>query len=267
MQQCATAEKKKPASAGQTIKLLSYNIQAGIKTENYHHYLTRSWKHIVHHPQRFANLRRIADMLAEFDIVGIQEADAGSLRSGYINLTEYLAEHADFPYWDDKTNRRIGQFAHHSLGILSRFRPTGITEHKLPGRIPGRGALAVRYGDGEESLVVLIAHLALSHRARMNQLDYLADQINQYRHVVLMGDFNCQSESEEIGQLVNRTLMSEPLHGLNTFPSWRPKRNIDHILVSPTVKILNAEVMDCSISDHLPIAVDIQLPNTVILKN
>jgi len=252
-------------SADRTLRLLSYNIQIGITTRRYRQYLTHSWKHVLHHPQRFDNLDRIAQLMSEYDLVGVQEADAGSARSGFVNITEYLANAAGFPYWDDQTNRRIGQFAKHSLGVLSRYKPSGITEHKLPGRLPGRGALAVRFGDGEESLVVLVVHLALSRRGRMSQLDYLGDLINDYRHVVLMGDLNCRSDSQEIELLVNKTLMSEPLHGLHTFPSWRPRRNIDHILVTPTVAVGRAEVLDYPLSDHLPISMEVVLPESVQL--
>jgi len=248
-----------------TLRMLSYNIQIGIKTRRYGQYLTHSRKHVLHHPQRFDNLDRIAQLMSTYDVVGIQEADAGSARSGFVNITQYLAASAGFPYWDDQTNRRIGRFAQHSLGVVSRYRPTGITEHRLPGRIPGRGAMAVRFGDGAESLVVLIVHLALSRRGRMNQLDYIADLVNDYRHVVLMGDMNCRSESDEMELLLNKTLMTEPLHGMNTFPSWRPRRNIDHILVTPTVEVAKAEVLNYPLSDHLPMAMEVVLPKNIEL--
>ncbi len=249
-----------------TLRLLSYNIQIGIRTRRYGQYLTHSWKHVINHPQRFDNLDRIANLMREYDVVGVQEADAGSARSGFVNITQYLAASAGFPFWDDQTNRRIGRFAQHSLGVLSRYRPSGITEHKLPGRIPGRGALAVRFGDGAESLVILIVHLALSRRGRMSQLDFIGDLVNDYRHVVLMGDMNCRSQSEEMELLLNKTLMSEPLHGLNTFPSWRPRRNIDHILVTPTVEVERAEVLDYPLSDHLPVSMEVVLPESVELR-
>jgi endonuclease/exonuclease/phosphatase family metal-dependent hydrolase len=71
-----------------TLRLLSYNIQIGIKTRRYGQYLTHSWKHLLHHPQRFANLDRIAQLMSGYDLVGIQEADAGSARSGYVNITQ-----------------------------------------------------------------------------------------------------------------------------------------------------------------------------------
>ena len=91
------------ANSGQRIRLLSYNVQAGISTERYRHYLTRSWKHVLPHAQRFSNLDRVARLVKDYDIVGLQELDAGSLRSGYINLTEYLSEKAHMPFWSDQT--------------------------------------------------------------------------------------------------------------------------------------------------------------------
>ena len=253
------------AEMGQTIRLLSYNVQTGIRTGRYRHYITHSWKHVLPHAQRFSNLDRIAKQIAGYDIVGLQELDAGSLRSGYVNLTQYLSEKAGMPFWSDQTNRRIGRLASHSLGVLSRYHPTEIVEHRLPGRIPGRGVLLIRYGSRQDSLVVLIMHLALSKRVRMTQLDYISELVNEYRHVILMGDMNCPSESMEMDYLIERTLMSEPRHGVDTFPSWRPQQNIDHILVTPTLKVDHVRALNFSLSDHLPIEMQSTLPDSVRL--
>lgn len=253
-----------PAS-GHRLRILSYNIQTGISTTRYRHYLTQSWKHVLPHGERFQNLDRIAKLASEFDIVGLQEVDAGSLRSGFINLTQYIAERADLPFWYDQTNRRIGPIAQHAIGVLSRFHCSEIVEHKLPGPIPGRGTLALRFGHGDNSLVVFIVHLALGQRTRMQQLSYLAELVNQNRHVVLMGDLNFPSRSREMDFLIDKTLMTEPVHGLNTFPSWRPNRNIDHILVTPTIQVNKARVLDCPVSDHLPLCMDLTLPEGVDL--
>lgn len=45
------------------LRLLSFNIQVGISTERYHHYLTRSWQHLLPHPGRAGNLQRIGEVL------------------------------------------------------------------------------------------------------------------------------------------------------------------------------------------------------------
>jgi endonuclease/exonuclease/phosphatase family metal-dependent hydrolase len=65
--------------------------------------------------------------------------------------------------------------------------------------------------------------------------------------------------------LINRTLMREPFHGLDTFPSWRPQHNIDHILVTPTLQVDNIRALNFSLSDHLPLEMEISLPAEVRL--
>ncbi len=249
------------------LRLLSYNIQTGIATSRFRHYLTHSWKHVLPYPERCDNLDRIARQIRGVDLVGLQEVDAGSLRSGYINQTEYLALAAHFPFWYDQTNRNLGHLAQHSLGLLSRLRPSEIREEKLPGRIPGRGALVARYGHGPEALVVIVLHLALGRRARIEQLEYVSALAREFRHVVLMGDFNCGSASPEMNWLLTRAPLREPVHGLHTFPSWRPARNIDHILVSPTIGVEHVEVLNQPVSDHLPIVMDVVLPPEVVLSD
>ena len=254
-----------PVASSSRLRLLSYNIQTGISTSRYRQYFTQSWKHVLPHGERFQNLDRIAALSSDYDIVGLQEVDAGSLRSGFINLTKYLADRADFPFWYDQTNRRMGPIAQHAIGVLSRYRCTEIVEHKLPGPIPGRGTLALRFGQGKNALVVFIVHLALGRRTRLTQLAYLAELVNQHRNVVLMGDLNFHSRSREMEFLINSTLMTEPVHDLHTFPSWQPNRNIDHILVTPTLQVNNVQVLDCPVSDHLPLSMELTLPEGVHL--
>lgn len=249
--------------AVQTLRVLSYNIQTGIATSNFYHYLTHSWKHVLPYAARFDNLDTIARMLAGFDIVGLQEADAGSLRSGFVNQSEYLGHRAGFASWHNQTLRRIGRMAHHANGLLSKFPPDQVTEHKLPGMIPGRGALRARFGSGPDELVVIVLHLALGRRARLRQIDFVSELIAGSRHVIVMGDLNCRSRSREMKLLMRNTHLREPTHDLPTFPSWRPRRNIDHILVSESLRVSKVHVLDYPLSDHLPIAMELTLPEGV----
>lgn len=244
----------------QRLRLLSYNIQAGIAISKYHHYLTHSWKHVLPYPERVQNLNSIANLISEFDIVGLQEVDAGSLRSGFLNLTEYLGMQARFPYWHDQTNRRWGKLAQHSIGLLSRFRPDQLEEHRLPGMFPGRGALIARYGFGSKSLVVMIVHLALGQRARLQQLAYVRDLLGEHRHVILMGDLNCPADSRELHWFLRETELRRPTDEVHTYPSWRPSRSIDHILVSQSLAIETMEVLNHCYSDHLPVMMEVVLP-------
>ena len=85
--------------ADSRLRLLSFNIQVGISTERYRHYLTRGWQHLLPHTGRADNLQKIGNLLGDYDLVALQEADGGSLRSGYVNQVEHLAQLGAFPYW------------------------------------------------------------------------------------------------------------------------------------------------------------------------
>ncbi|PCH64189.1 MAG: endonuclease [Gammaproteobacteria bacterium] len=242
------------------LNLLSYNIQVATGSSRFRHYVTRSWRHVLPHNDSFNNLDLIAKAIKPYDIVALQEADAGSLRSGYTNQTEYIAKQADIPYWWHQTNRQIGRFAHHSNGMLSKLKPLSVSEHKLPGLIPGRGAMVARYGSEEEHITVVVLHLALSRQARMIQLSFIAELIEGEPNVVVMGDFNCTGQSYEVRRFAERTGLMMPEKRHDTFPSWKPMRNIDHILLSPTLKVKKMSALSESTSDHLPISVNIDLP-------
>ena len=86
------------------------------------------------------------------------------------------------------------------------------------------------------------------------------DLIADYRHVVLMGDMNNHAE-----ELLTRSPLREtdlvPLpDSAHSFPSWRPEKALDHIMVSPSLDIRRSEVVSYPMSDHLPIARDVALP-------
>lgn len=244
----------------QRLSLLSFNIQAGISTRRYREYLTRGWTQVLHHAGKQSNLDAIAEAARGFDVVGLQEADPGSLRSNFLNQTHYLAESAGFPYWSHQPNRRVGRIASSANGLLSKLEPVEVLDHALPGRIPGRGALVVRYGAAANGLVVVIAHLSLTIKARQAQLAYIAELVDGADHAVLMGDLNCEPGCRELHLLYDRTAIRPPEHSLTTFPSWEPRRAIDHILVSDGITVNRRWRLNEPLSDHLAIAAEVELP-------
>jgi len=247
-------------SAGpQRLRLLSYNIQAGTTTGKYREYVTNSWRQVLPNNQRIANLDAIASLVTDYDIVALQEVDVGSLRSGFLNQAKYLATHAAFPHWHHQGNRKVGVLAHAGNGLLSRIPPSEIEEHKLPGAIPGRGAMVARFGADENALWLVILHLALGRRARSQQLDYVAGLITDYPNVVVMGDLNTGPRSREMMDFCGRAGLIAPSSAIPTFPSWEPRRAIDHILVSPHMDITDMEALAVDFSDHRPLSMTLTL--------
>jgi endonuclease/exonuclease/phosphatase family metal-dependent hydrolase len=247
------------------LRLLSFNIQAGTSTARYHHYVTHSWRQVLPHSQRVENLDAIADLVAPFDMIALQEVDSGSLRSGYINQSRYLATHAGMPFWCHQSNRRVGKVAYAGNGFLSRFEPDAVEEHRLPGVIPGRGTLLVRFGGGFGGLDIAVVHLALGKRARLQQLRFLSRELDSGRNLVVMGDLNTRVDAEPVREFCDILALQAPTRGLATYPSWQPQRAIDHILVSSTLAAEGARVIDVTYSDHCPVALEIDIPDELDL--
>jgi endonuclease/exonuclease/phosphatase family metal-dependent hydrolase len=247
-----------PSERKNTLKLLSYNIQVGIHTRQYRDYVFKAWQHLLPHSKRDHNLEQIAELIAHFDLIALQEVDGGSFRSKYTNQIHYLAKAANKSFWHQQLNRNLGHFAQHSNGVIGDIKPVNIQNHALPG-VKGRGAIAFELGE-KDPLVVVVAHLALSKQAQDFQLGYIKNIIDRYTHVVVMGDLNTDS---------TRILNDSPLkecglkasHTKATYPSWRPTKCLDQILVSEHILIHKVGVLDFALSDHLPVAIEIEIPN------
>ena len=83
----------KPQTGRRTLSLLSFNIQTGVDTQDFHEYVTKSWKHLLPLRERISNLNRIATLVHSYDLVGLQEVDSGSLRTGFLDQNTLLTAH------------------------------------------------------------------------------------------------------------------------------------------------------------------------------
>ncbi len=251
-----------PGPATHTLRILSCNILAGASIQRYRQYVTRSWASVLPSRAKLDNLDSLARTLPDFDIVGLQETDAGSLRSGFRNQTRYLAETAGMPFWSHQPNRKMARLAYSANGMISRIEPHQVLDYPLPGR--GRGALMARFGTTENALVVVIAHLSLGPQARERQLQFIAELLAGCRHVILMGDLNSEPDSPEMRLLFRRTHLLPPAQAMATFPSWRPRRAIDHILLSSGLRMRRQWTLPHAFSDHLPLAAEVELPQSLL---
>ncbi len=249
-----------------TLRLLSANIQAGSSTRGYTDYVARSWSHVLPAGNKRNALDAIAQMAGDHDIVGLNEADPGSLRSGFTNQTHYLAERAGFDYWSHQPNRSVGGVASSANGLLSRLEPVDVADHPLPGRIAGRGVLVAQFGKGDAGLTVAIAHLSLGAQSRKSQLAFIAEILHAHPHAVLMGDFNCTATQPEMEVLYKRTRLQPPSCLVPTFPSWRPQRAIDHILVTDQLGCEGMRAIAAAQSDHLALSINLAVPEHALRR-
>ncbi|AWV08683.1 endonuclease/exonuclease/phosphatase family protein [Marilutibacter maris] len=256
----------KSSNDRQRLRLLSANIQAGSSTRRYSDYATRSWSHVLPAGNKRGALDTIARLAGEHDIVGLNESDPGSLRSGFTNQTHYLAQRGGFDYWSHQPNRRVGGVASSANGLLSKLEPLEVTDHPLPGRIGGRGVLLARFGDGDTGLLVAVAHLSLGSQSRASQLAFIAELLHAHPHAVLMGDFNCAADRPEMQRLFRETRLQPPACEVPTFPSWRPQRAIDHILASDGLVCAEAIALPAALSDHLALSMELHIPGEALRR-
>jgi endonuclease/exonuclease/phosphatase family metal-dependent hydrolase len=242
------------------LKLLSANIQAGSSTRRYTDYAMRSWSHVLPAGNKRGSLDAIAQLAGQHDIVGLQESDPGSLRSGFTNQTHYLAQRGGFAYWSHQPNRSVGGVASSANGLLSKLEPVEVHDHPLPGRVRGRGVLLAQFGDGDAGLAVAVAHLSLGAGSRASQIAFIAELLHDHPHAILMGDFNCDPDRPEMQSLYKRTRLQPPQLCVPTFPSWQPRRAIDHILVTGDLQVANMAALAAAYSDHLALAAEIDVP-------
>jgi endonuclease/exonuclease/phosphatase family metal-dependent hydrolase len=241
-----------------TLRLLSCNIQAGSSTRAYREYITRSWSHVLPNGKR-ANLDSLAELFSPYDLVGLQESDPGSMRSGFDNQSDYLAERGRFPFVSHQANRRISRIAGSGNALLSRLEPSELLDYALPGRVAGRGVLWSRFGKGKKSWVLAVTHLSLGPKSRMQQLGFLAELMQDESRIVLMGDFNCDPSAREMQELYRKTRLEPPALCIPTFPSWAPDRSLDHVLTAG-FHVDDYRAVPAAGSDHLAVAVTLSDP-------
>lgn len=247
------------------LKLLTANLQAGITTRSYSQYFTRSWGHALALGKSHT-LNRVAQVFRNADIVGIQESDSGSLRSGFTHQTQSLALSSDLAHWHHQDNRRVGKVACSGNGLLARVAPKEVQCMTLPGKVKGRGVLFASFGmEGcQDPLVVGVIHLSLGPNDRRYQLDMIAERLASEKNAVLMGDFNCQLQDSEMDVLWRKTQICPPLEVKPTFPSWRPTKAIDHILTTSSLAAGNVNTLGQGGSDHLMVERTVYLPGKLV---
>jgi endonuclease/exonuclease/phosphatase family metal-dependent hydrolase len=218
------------------------------------------------------NLEEIATLLrASFaDVVALQEADGPSAWSGNFDHVELLARltdrHAHFR--GDHNAFNLGGAAlasgtallsHFPLGAPRSVR-FGTTWRDTKGFV--KATIPVPAWGGQELDVVSLHLEPFNPVVRRQHVERLAEVIGRReRPLVVLGDFNC-SWSEQARQLrpLARDLGLRPWQPQDrcpTYPSRRPWRRLDWILISPELEFAGHHTLPNPVSDHLGVAADL----------
>jgi len=227
-------------------------MQAGIGSQSTRDMVFGVGRQLRDGPRKQENIAKIAEFIKDFDIVCLQEIGLGGRRSGGVSQLPRLIELSGHAHSAVQTNRVVGKVSIHGNAILSRFPIKNMIDRKLPGRVQGRGQMICEI----EGLTIINTHLSLSSKAQSQQLKFISADIKGRSSVVMCGDLNLRASS---GILIGFAESSglKILTNLKTksHPSWAPKRDLDHILISPNLNANSPMVHDVKISDHLPVSV------------
>jgi endonuclease/exonuclease/phosphatase family metal-dependent hydrolase len=240
------------------------------------------------------DLLREAVRMIDADLLGLQEVDRGQPRTGGIDQTALVAEAlgavawrfvpsvhgtpSEDPSWVASTApdgaETVGPT--YGIGLVSRlpvrswwvkrftaapFRlPLLVPGPERPGlvRIPDepRLALAAVVEGPAGPLTVLTTHLSFVPGWNVRQLRSIVRWVARMpQPVILMGDFNLPGALP--GWLTGWQVLASGL----TYPSTRPKLQLDHILALGLAaeRVLDHRVWTLPVSDHCAISADLDL--------
>jgi endonuclease/exonuclease/phosphatase family metal-dependent hydrolase len=226
---------------------------------------------------RRLDVARIADVLArlEPDIVALQELDVGRARTGGVDQAHEIANRLEMAFHFHAAMQVEEEL--YGDAILTAYPERLVQVGPLPGysRLPSlepRGALWVEVDIDGVPVQVINTHLGLVPREQQAQAAWLAGPAwlqhpNCVGPKILLGDFNATATS-----VVYRTITArlEPARGLarrktptSTFPSPLPVLRIDHLFVSPEIRVADVfapfEPLTRVASDHLPLVMDFEV--------
>jgi len=93
--------------------------------------------------------------------------------------------------------------------------------------------------------------------------DYISlKQWDGLERTAIVGDFNAEKGDEEIEMMYSAGLIDSQLaSGMENKLTWthyEPFKRIDYIWITPDLKISNLKVPYSTVSDHLPIVVNVE---------
>lgn len=240
------------------MRLLVYNIAYGTGSPG------REYKRLFTSHRYLRTDQKYFQQIREFiggqqpDVIGLIEVDSGSFRTGKVNQVQELADElghyhvCQSKYGNNSFANRVPLLRNQVNAVLTSTENAVTSYHYFP---CGVKKLVIEIEI--EEITFFFVHLSLRKSTRAEQLEYLSGLIPRGRPVIIAGDFNCFSGTEELRHicgdhgLINANMKNSP-----TYPAWEPVRQLDFILHSPQIVPDRFEIMPVELSDHLPLLMD-----------
>jgi endonuclease/exonuclease/phosphatase family metal-dependent hydrolase len=220
---------------------------------------------------------RIAQVIEQCDpdVVALQELDSGLTRTSLVDQAHLIAHTLEMSY-HFHASIQVEQGGYGNA-ILSRLPLRLVRAGPLPHEpvhpyFERRGAIWVEVDLAGSPVQILATHFGLNRRERLLQAqaitgaEWLGSADCQHP-VILCGDFNALPGSPAYRRLTRR--LNDAQRSLRwplprgTFPVQLPLMRIDHLFISPDLKVRRVTVPRTPqtrlASDHLPLVVTLEL--------
>ena len=212
--------------------------------------------------------RRVLEEITQFirredpDVVGLIEIDTGSIRTGMVNQADFIARSLghystfECKYGVASVNHLVPIVRKQSNAFLAAPRVRGERFHYFD---TGIKRLIIELELDE--VCIFLVHLSLKFRHRQYQLRTLHDLVmGSNKPVIVAGDFNAFWGTHEIYLFMRASgLRSANELGLPSFPTKRPRVELDFVLVSGGIDVTGFRIPDVQFSDHRPLVCDFQI--------
>ncbi len=258
-----------------SLRILTLNIAHGRGLSTYQGF------HGVRGIER--NLLRIARLLEReaADIVAMQEVDEDSHWNKHIHLLDFIQAKVGYMHSHlGVHNRRGGRLPlAYGNAVLSNF-PIEHADHQAFGaaELGEKGFLYTEHSLPDGHLPIVNLHLDYKSRLRrIEQIERLIVFLEQrhaqkggetYLSPIVCGDFNSRSakSNDAVAHLFNYleercAYQLYPQRG-RTFPSLLPVHGLDFVFVPPSYKVLKCEILRAYVSDHRPVLIELQMPDS-----
>jgi endonuclease/exonuclease/phosphatase family metal-dependent hydrolase len=216
-----------------TLRIMTYNIQQGYSQDGQRNY-----------DGQLALIRE-----QDPDILGLQECDTNRIANGNADLVRYLADRLDmYSYYGPKVVP--GTFG---VALLSKYPLQNVQTTYHFSEREQEATVEAQIVVGERSFDLYVTHLASEDDAEnLAQTRELLGMVQGMENAIVIGDFNFRPDTEQYRittELLKDVWLLRWPGGI-TDQGIDPARRIDHIFVSPGMRVLDSQYLTGQQSDH-----------------
>jgi len=242
------------------MKIVLYNIgySTGLKG-SWRDYFLKCWRYLWSSAKTFKEIVEFFKR-QNADIICLLEADVGSFRNRFRSHVKLIADklvlpfhHHALKYGPNSWSRFLPTIRKQHDAILSKIKG-GITRHYLKS---GTKKLVLEFRVAGISIFVVHLGLLRSNlrKRQMAEMTKILKKCDQ--PYMVCGDFNIFKGLDEVKDFIKKNGL-RIINEEATFPSIKPKRQLDLIMACEAISIKDSGVVQVSYSDHLPVYVEIE---------